>query len=308
MEKIKVLILPKFVLGEEASEKTGEMKLYYEKFFEGAKTLEVRGNAYPLFVKDKMAMCLSGMGKVSSALTLSAVLSDPRLDFSDSYILSTGCGGGACGYATMGDVVIASAVVDLDIGHTADIRDMEDKEKTATWFVDESFSNLGFTIMDKSLVDRVYEITKDIALDTTDRTMDILSKEFPGQKWAQRRPAVIKGTSVTSDNYWKGEYYHANAVKAVTEYGCPDPYAVSQMEDAAIAAAAKRFGMLGRTICIRDIVNTDVFLFGDTPEKLWSTSFYESIAAEESSEFLDIFEVARENNFKVGSAIAEALM
>ena len=49
-------------------------------------------------------------------------------------------------------------------------------------------------------------------------------------------------------------------------YECPDPYSVTEMEEIAIANTAECFDMLDRVISLRVIVNTDLFLDGETPE------------------------------------------
>ena len=57
-----------------------------------------------LYVKDGVALYVTGMGKVNSALSLNAILLDERFDFSNAYIFSTGCAGSAYEYGVMGDV------------------------------------------------------------------------------------------------------------------------------------------------------------------------------------------------------------
>ena len=91
-------------------------------------------------------------------------------------------------------------------------------------------------------------------------------------------------------------------------YGCPDPYALTEMEDAALAVVLDRMGMLDRYIIIRDSVNMDVFMNGATAESLWDPNFDESLASEESVESADIFATAMENNFKVGSVVIDAIV
>ena len=79
----------------------------------------------------------------------------------------------------------------------------------------------------------------------------------------------MRGTSLTSDNFWKGRYDHLNAQLIARTYHCPDPYAVTEMEDLAVCQAVKRFGMLERLIILRAAVNMDVFPSGVSPEMLW---------------------------------------
>lgn len=59
-----------------------------------------------MYVKDGVALYVTGMGKVNSAMSLQAILSDSRFDFSDAYVFSTGCAGSAIEYGVMGDVYV----------------------------------------------------------------------------------------------------------------------------------------------------------------------------------------------------------
>ena len=127
-------------------------------------------------------------------------------------------------------------------------------------------------------------------------------------QWATRDPMVLRGTTVSGDNYWKGAYDHANAVLMTETYQCPDPFALTEMEDVALAVAAERLGMLDRYIIIRDSVNMDVFMNGASPASLWDPDFKQSLASESSVEAADIFATAMENNFKVGRVVVDAIL
>ena len=86
---IKALILPKFESGEMAGDFPGEAQYYYEAYCDGGESYDVAGCPNPLYVKDGVALCVTGMGKVNSAMTLQAILMDDRFDFSNAYIIST---------------------------------------------------------------------------------------------------------------------------------------------------------------------------------------------------------------------------
>ena len=94
----------------------------------------------------------------------------------------------------------------------------------------------------------------------------------------------------------------------IETYGCPDPYAVSEMEDIAVCAAARRMGMLDRLIILRDSVNMDAFMLGATPESLWGDAEAMDLASEDSVEAADIFAVAMKNNFEVGRIIVDKIL
>ena len=306
---IKVLLLPKFEIGEMSGDAVGEAQLFYEAYLQDADEYEISGDAAEekLYVKDGIALYVTGIGKVNSAINTIAVLDDERFDFSDAYILSTGCAGSAYEYGVMGDVYVISSAVDFDLGHHADPREL-DEASDITWFHDSEFDDSAFVKLDPELTDRVYDLVKDVKPETTENTKQHMKNAFPGEEWAEREPMVLRGTSVTGDNYWKGMYDHKNAVLLAETYGCPDPYAVTEMEDVAVSNVVEAFDMLDRYMIIRDSVNMDVFMLDATPESLWGKEVEDEISSDDSAESLDIFPTAMKNNFEVGKIIIEAIM
>ncbi len=304
---IKALILPKFESGEMAGDFPGEAQYYYEAYCDGGESYDVAGCPNPLYVKDGVALCVTGMGKVNSAMTLQAILMDDRFDFSNAYIISTGCAGSAIEYGVMGDVFVITATVDYDLGHHADARELTTDVET-TWFHDESYDDASHKILNQELCDKVYNLVKDVEIETTEKTRAFMAATFENADWAIRDPKVLRGTTVTGDNYWKGQHGHENALLMAKTYGCPDPYALTEMEDNAMAVVLDRLGMLDRYIIIRDSVNTDVFMNGASPESLWDPNFVDSLASESSVESADIFATAMKNNFTVGHVVVDAIL
>ena len=306
---IKVLILPKFENGEMTGDFPGEAQYYYDAYVKDGDEYDIVGGFEDnkLYVKDGVALYVTGMGKVNSAMSLQAILSDSRFDFSDAYVFSTGCAGSAIEYGVMGDVYVITATVDYDLGHHADPRELTD-ESDATWYHDDSYDSASYKILNQDLCNKVYDLVKDVKIETTDNTRAYMAAAFDNAEWATRDPEVLKGTTVTGDNYWKGEHGHETALLMTETYNCPDPYALTEMEDNALAVVLDRFGMLDRYIIIRDSVNTDVFMNGATPESLWDPNFEDSLDSESSVESADIFATAMENNYKVGSVVVDAIL
>ncbi len=305
---VRVLVLPKFEVGEMAGDDPGEAQDYYEHYLAGADEYEVRNAAgMKLYYRDGIALCVLGMGKINASLNTLAVLSDSRFDFSQAYILSTGCAGSAADTTVMGDVFLITAAVDYDMGHHADIRDLADPAR-ATWFYEPQFSEAAVCVLNPELMKKVYELVKDTPLSTTEQTRDFMRRAFGGADWAVRDPRVLRGTAVTGDNYWKGIHGHRNAVLMAETYGCPDPYVATEMEDLAVAKAAERMGMLDRLIILRASVNMDVFMADDTPESLWGNGKRTSLASADSAEALDIFGPAMKNVFNTGRIIIDRIL
>ena len=306
---VQVLILPKFEVGEMEGDFPGEAQNFYEAYLSGGDVYEIGGcpDTNRLYYRDGIALFLAGQGKVASAINTSAVLSDERFDFSDAFILSVGCGGSAEGYGIFGDVFVISAAADFDLGHKADPREMESGSET-TWFHDESFDETAAVFLDKDLTDRVYDLVKDTELETTEQTVRFLKSQYPGEAWADRPPRVMRGTSVTGDNFWKGRYDHLNAVLVAETYGCRDPYAITEMEDVAVAQTVRSFGLLDHLIILRVSVNLDVFPAGIGPEKLWGPENDDYLASEDSMESVDVFETGMKNCFVTGKVLIDAAL
>ncbi len=286
----------------------GEAQYYYEGYCMGGEEYDIVGGfeGNKLYVKDGIALYVTGMGKVNTALSLQAILMDNRFDFSNAYIISTGCAGSAIEYGVMGDVFVITATVDFDLGHHADPRELADANGT-TWYHDASYDSASYKILNQELCDKVYNLVKDVKIETTEKTRAFMAAAFDNAEWATRDPMVLRGTTVTGDNYWKGEHDHMNALLMNETYSCPDPYALTEMEDNALAVVLDRLGIY-RHIIIRDSVNTDAFMNGASPESLWDPNFVDSLASDESVESADIFATAMENNFKVGKVVIDAII
>ena len=226
---------------------------------------------------------------------------------SDEYDIKGGTPGSKL-YVKDGVALYVTGMIDYDLGHHADPREMENPD-APTWFHDASYDSSSYKLLDQDLMDSIYSLVKDVELETTEKTRAFMAYTFDNADWAVRDPMVLRGTTVTADNYWKGEYDQQNARAMCEVYGAPDPFALSEMEDVALAVVLDRFGLLDRYIIIRDSVNMVVFMNGVTPEGLWDPSrSSDSLSDEDSIEAADIFATAMENNFKVGSVVVDAIL
>ena len=195
---IKVLILPKFESGEMTGDFPGEAQYYYDAYVKDGDEYDIAGGFEDnkLYVKDGVALYVTGMGKVNTAMSLQAILSDSRFDFSNAYVFSTGCAGSAVEYGVMGDVYVITATVDYDLGHHADPRELTEETDT-TWYHDESYDDASYKILNQDLCNKVYDLVKDVKIETTDNTRAYMAAAFDNADWATRDPEVLKGTTVT---------------------------------------------------------------------------------------------------------------
>lgn len=305
---VKVLLLPKFEIGEMCGDNPGEAQFFYEHYLTDSERYEVKGISSGLtaYYKNGILLCVIGEGKTHASSSLTALLLDERFDFSKAYLFSVGCAGSPVKDTVMGDVFVITSAVDYDLGGKADVRDLADKNRKVTWFRQSSFDKIAYKILNHSLTDKAYSLVKDVQLSTTSKTLAVMKKAFGSADWAVRNPMVLKGTTVTSDSYWKGYYGEENARAAVKSYACPEGYVSTEMEDIAVATIAERFSLLDRLLIIRGSVNMDVFLTGDTAESIWLGNDNASILNSENN--ADIFNTAMKNNFLVCRVLIDEIL
>ena len=177
------------------------------------------------------------------------------------------------------------------------------------WAYAQELKDYSIEPLNAELYDKVYPLISDCPLRTTDTTKRVLAANYPDEAWADREPVVAKGTAVTGDSYWKGSQHHKNAEYIAEYYGCPDKYAVTEMEEIGIMNAAECFGLKDQVISLRVIVNMDTFLKGEDPESLWlEETDYGSKVTEENSETVDIFGPGMENLFDTGKIVIDAIL
>ena len=309
---LKVIIIPKFEIGEMSGDFPGEAQLFYEKYCMGCEevTIPNMSKTGHFYVNEDtgVGMLVTGEGKTAAGLSLMALLSSGLYDYSDAYIVSVGCGGGNWEECALGDVVLEAAVCDYDLGHHVDAHEKENSDTQIMWFGDDSFADYEYEVLNEALYKKAYKLIKDVPLRTTEMAKTVMKENF-GHTGDAALPSVRIGTSLTGDNFWKGEYGHETAKFMTEYYDCYYPYMVTEMEDVALANAADCFDMRFRMISLRVIVNMDVFLEGETPESTWGeyTSFGEKVI-NENAETLDIFEPAMQNLFDTGSIVIDAIL
>ena len=308
---LRVLIIPKFEIGQMSGDFPGEAQPFYEEYCPGCGEIEIphMPPTAHFYFNDKngVGILVTDSGKTAAGLSLTAVLSSDLYDYSDTRIVSVGCAGGSAGASTLGDVVLVTSVCDYDLGHHVDAHERKKSSSHVMWFPDDSFADYEYKSLNADLCEKTFEMIKDCPLQTTEEAKTVMRKNFAAYEEEDILPAVKKGTALTGDNYWKGIFGHATADFIADYYGCADPYMVTEMEEIAIANAAECFDLLDRIISLRVIVNMDVFLNNETPESTWGEykSFNEKVE-NDNTETLDIFEPAMHNLFDTARVVIDA--
>ena len=92
--KVRVLIVPKFEIGEISGDFPGEAQLFYEHYCSGCDEAEIEhmpcGSNFFVNSESGVAVLVSGSGKTPAGLSMMAVLSSDQYDWSDTYMVSVG--------------------------------------------------------------------------------------------------------------------------------------------------------------------------------------------------------------------------
>lgn len=289
--EVKMLVLSMFEVGENSGDFAGEFQHWYERYFDGARVFEITGNPNPLYVNsDGVAGTVTGIGKARAAATLTAILSDPRFDFSNTYFMVSGCAGGPPSRTTLGSVVLCNAVVDYELGHSW--KESDGKSGESTFMVMDSMKESGYFELDTDLVARASELVAGVELEDSTRAAFYRLLYKNEEVWS--KPSVQTGVSVTSDSYWHGRGSSRTAEDVCSAYDA-GTYMVTQMEDSAFAVVLKAFDKLNRMFVVRDVVNFDQPHPGQTVKESLSTSS-------------GGFSIGMTNGFRVGSAIVDNII
>ncbi|MCS7023225.1 MAG: purine nucleoside permease [Bryobacteraceae bacterium] len=209
--EVKVVVVTMFERGEDAGDQPGELQYWVERegldekipFPQGWRSLRMNGDGV-------LAIC-TGVGTARAAASIMALGLDPRFDLRRAYWLVAGIAGIDPKDGTLGSAVWAEWVVDGDLGHEIDAREIP-----ADWLT-------GYIPLRKSrpyepprrtpdegevyhlnpkLREWAYQKTKDIVLMDTEairqRRMLFLEEN------ARRPPSVLKGDTLSAGTFWHG--------------------------------------------------------------------------------------------------------
>ncbi len=209
---VKVVVVTMFERGQPTGDDPGEMQFWVERekldrvypFPQGHRDL--RGNDSGV-----LALC-TGVGTAKAAAAVMALGMDPRFDVSKAYWVVAGIAGIDPADGSLGSAAWAEWVVDGDLGHEIDGREIPKEWKTGFIPLRKSVPyeqprrvpDEGEVFrLEPKLVDWAYRLTKDVKLEDTD-SMRRQRLRFSGAN-AQKPPFVMKGDTMSSMTFWHGK-------------------------------------------------------------------------------------------------------
>lgn len=252
---VRVVIVSMFEVGEDSGDAPGEFQLWKER-----RHLDMRvpfpQSFHDLYYDPKTQTLgmVTGMGTAKSATATLALGLDPRFDLSHAYWLVAGIAGVDPEDASIGSAAWAGYVVDGDLAHEIDAREIPADWKSGYFPLDTQgpkdthppHPRGELYTLNLKLRDWAYALTKDVRL-PDDPGIQAERARYAGYPNAQRPPFVLKGDQLSASTFWHGKLLNDWAndwVRYWTEG--KGEFVTSAMEDSGTAQALTYLDSIGR--------------------------------------------------------------
>jgi purine nucleoside permease len=259
---VKVVVVTMFERGADTGDQPGELQYWVERekldkvlpFPQGYHDLRIN--------RDGVMAILTGVGTARAAASIMALGADPRFDLRQSYWLVAGIAGVDPADATLGAAAWAEWVVDGDLGHEIDAREIPAGWKTGyvplrksvpyeqpreTRDSGESYH------LNPALTDWAFQLTRHVELlDSEPMRGERARYASPN---ARRPPFVLKGDTLSAGTFWHGRLLNEWANDWVEYHtGGKGNYVTTAMEDTGTLQALTFLSRAGRVDLNRVLV------------------------------------------------------
>ncbi len=259
--KPKVVIVATFETGADTGDKPGELQFWAERE-KLTEKIDFPGGTHPLLTNaDHSILAITtGMSLINAGPSIMALGMDPRFDLRQSYWIVAGIAGVDPDLAAIGSAAWAKYVVS-DIAQSMDMRDAPQDWPYGIYVAGADRPNelpkngddigpdgpypLAYTL-NGALTEWAFAQSRNVKLDYTPE-MKSFAKRWTSFPATQKGPSVLIGDSFASDHYWHGQHlnqYARDWVPLLTKG--KGVFAMTNMEDAAIASALHRLDRMGR--------------------------------------------------------------
>lgn len=211
---VKMVIVTMFEIGEDEGDKAGEFQLWKERM-----NLDTRfpfpNSHHDIYMnKDKGVLgIVTGIGTAKSTAATMALGLDSRFDLSEAYWLIVGIAGVDPEDASIGSAAWAEYLVDADLAHEIDAREIPDDWETGYFARGSSGPNDTIVPtpageiwqLNSGLMEWAFQLTKDIPLPDFSSIAEAREKyvNYPN---ARKKPFVLKGDQLAGQTFWHGKY------------------------------------------------------------------------------------------------------
>ncbi len=210
--EVRVVVVTMFEIGADSGDVAGEFQLWHERQKLNERFLFAHHHDLYFNRETGVLGMVTGMGTANSATAVMELGTDPRFDLSHAYWLVAGIAGVDPQDASIGSAAWAEYLVDGDLAHEIDAREMPPDWPTGYFARDtrkpydpkkpeptgEMFHLNG------ALTEWAYQMTRNVVLDD-DPSLQKERAQYTGYPNAQKPPFVLKGDNLAAMTFWHGK-------------------------------------------------------------------------------------------------------
>jgi purine nucleoside permease len=301
-----------FELGNDTGDRPGEFQHWVERkkldrvfpFPQGFRDLRMNDEG--------VLGVVTGVGTVRAAATIMALGLDPRFDLSKAYWVVAGIAGIDAEDASLGSVAWAEWIVDGDLKHEIDAREippdwttgMVPLRKSRPYELPKEVGDTAEVFrLDAGLTEWAYQLTRDVPLTESPEMREERARYPEGV--VRRPPFVLKGDNLSSSAFWIGAKLTDWANDWVRYHtGGQGSFVTSAMEDSGTVQSLTWLSRAGK-VDIRRVLVLRAGSDHDLPPP--GRSAAEALARTKIGQYA-AYGPAIENAYRVGAAVVEALL
>jgi purine nucleoside permease len=208
---VKVVVIGMFEPGADRADVPGEYQYWVERDHLDRIFPFPQGNHDLRMNSQGVLGVLAGVGTARAAASIMALGLDPRFDLSKAYWLVAGIAGIDPEDGSLGSAAWAEWVVDGDLAHEIDSREIPSGwttgyvplRKSVPYEEPRTADDGAVFHLNPKLVNWAYQRTKDVKLDDSPE-LAARRAEFGGKN-ARRPPFVLKGDTLSASTFWHGK-------------------------------------------------------------------------------------------------------
>jgi purine nucleoside permease len=312
--QIKVVVVTMFERGEDSGDTPGEFQLWVEREHLDQVVALPAGYHHVRRNQAGVLGMVTGVGTAKAAASVMALGLDPRFDFSKTYWIVAGIGGGDPADVSLGSAVWADHVIDGDLSYEIDARQIPHDWPTgyvplrkATPY-EQPVSRDGYGelyTLNPELVAWAVGLTQNVPLPDSE-TLRKFRARFSGFPNALRPPFVTRGDTMSASTFWHGAKMDEWA-NAWTRYytGGNGNYMIAGMEDSGTLQALTFLSQAGRVDLQRVLVLRTVSNYDREAPGTTAADSLKAMASGNYSAYMPALEAAESVGDKVVRDIVE---
>ncbi|MEM9831878.1 MAG: purine nucleoside permease [Bacteroidota bacterium] len=310
---IKVVVVTMFERDEAQGDEPGELQYWVERFPFSNTIAFPQGN-YNLYYNAEQGVLAitTGVGSINSAASIMALGMDERFDLTKAYWVVAGIAGADPEDMPLGSAAWAEWLVDGDLMHEIDAREIPDDWETGIFPLRETEpfpketpnpeSGAVFQL-NPGLTEWAYQLTKDIALEDTEDLQQLRTR-YANYPVAQQAPMVIKGDHLAAMTFWHGKVMDTWADRWVNYWTQGQgEFVTSAMEDTGTAQSLQLLDKTGKVDASRLLVLRTASNFTMPPDDMTAAE-----SMQNENDGYSGFIPSLESAYQVGSAVVRNLV